>query len=122
MSLRTRRGLALLATFAFVAAACTSGASPTPEPTATAPGATAPPAATSATKTPMLRAIITTVTIPSGARSPAVLTRWTVLFAPVGWPEHSGQRIPTGPKTMQSVQIARPQLEQLTPVSTRGWR
>jgi ABC-type transport system substrate-binding protein len=38
----------LLATFAFVAAACTTGASPTPEPTATAPGATAPPAATSA--------------------------------------------------------------------------
>jgi ABC-type transport system substrate-binding protein len=48
MSLRTRRGLALLATFAFVAAACTTGASPTPQPTATAPGATAVPAATSA--------------------------------------------------------------------------
>lgn len=48
MSLRTRRGLALLATFAFVAAACTTGASPTPEPVATAPGATATPAATSA--------------------------------------------------------------------------
>src|SRR3990170_3437875 len=48
MSLRTRRGLALLATFLFVAAACTTGASPTPQPTATAPGATAPPAATSA--------------------------------------------------------------------------
>ena len=48
MSLRTRRGLALLATFLFVAAACTTGASATPQPTATAPGATAPPAATSA--------------------------------------------------------------------------
>lgn len=35
MSLRTRRGLALLASFAFVAAACTTGASPTPQPSAT---------------------------------------------------------------------------------------
>ena len=66
---------------------------------------------------------MTVVTMPTGARSPARCTRRTVFFAaPVGWPEHSGQRMPTGPKTMQSVQIGRPQSEQLTAVSTRGCR
>ena len=70
----------------------------------------------------MFATIIDVVTIPTGIRSPAVRTRRTVFAAPVGWPEHSGQRIPTGPKTMQSVQIGRPQSEQLTAVSTRGWR
>src|SRR3990170_2350248 len=48
MSLRTRRGLALLATFLFVAAACTTAASPPPQPPAPAPAPPAPPAATSA--------------------------------------------------------------------------
>ena len=43
-------------------------------------------------------------------------------FGPVGTPAHSGQRIPTGPKTMQSVQIGPPAVEQLTAVSTRGCR
>ena len=33
-------------------------------------------------------------------------------MTPVGAPEHSGQRMPTGPKLMQSVQIGRPQSEQ----------
>jgi len=35
---------------------------------------------------------------------------------------HSGQRIPTGVGVMQSGQMGRPQLEQLTPVSREGWR
>jgi hypothetical protein len=40
----------------------------------------------------------------------------------VVWRAHSGQRIPTLVAVMQSVQIGRPQLEQLTPVSRFGWR
>jgi hypothetical protein len=40
----------------------------------------------------------------------------------VRWPAHSGQRMPTGVCVMQSGQIGRPQFEQLTPVSRRGWR
>ena len=39
---------------------------------------------------------------------------------PAATPAHSGQRMPTGPKTMQSVQIKRSQSEQRTAVSTRG--
>ena len=35
---------------------------------------------------------------------------------------HSGQRIPTDVVVMQSGQMGRPQLEQLTPVSRLGWR
>jgi hypothetical protein len=35
---------------------------------------------------------------------------------------HSGQRIPTFVGVMQSGQIGRAQLEQLTPVSRLGWR
>src|SRR4029079_11608590 len=35
-------------------------------------------------------------------------------------PAHSGHLIPTGAKTMQSVQIGRPQLEHVTAVSLRG--
>jgi hypothetical protein len=38
------------------------------------------------------------------------------------WLAHSGHLIPTALKTMQSVQIGRPQLEQLTAVSVLGWR
>jgi hypothetical protein len=52
----------------------------------------------------------------------AVLTLVAVFFAPVGVPAHSGHLIPTALKTMQSVQIGRPQFEQLTAVSARGWR
>jgi hypothetical protein len=35
---------------------------------------------------------------------------------------HSGHRIPTFVGVMQSGQIGRAQLEQLTPVSRLGWR
>jgi hypothetical protein len=35
---------------------------------------------------------------------------------------HSGHRIPTGVGVMHSGQIGRPQFEQETPVSRRGWR
>jgi hypothetical protein len=35
---------------------------------------------------------------------------------------HSGQRMPTDVEVMQSGQIGRPQFEQETPVSRRGWR
>jgi hypothetical protein len=40
--------------------------------------------------------------------------------APWAWPAWSGQRIPTGAKTMQSVQIPRPHSEQETLVSRSG--
>ena len=52
----------------------------------------------------------------------AVLTFVVAFFAPAGVPAHSGHLIPTALKTMQSVQIGRPQFEQLTAVSARGWR
>jgi hypothetical protein len=45
-----------------------------------------------------------------------------MVFSAVGCPAHSGHLMPTALKTMQSVQIGRPQLEQLTAVSFRGWR
>ena len=48
--------------------------------------------------------------------------RIAAFFAPVGRAAHSGHLIPTGAKTMHSVQIGRPQFEQLTAVSLRGWR
>jgi len=48
--------------------------------------------------------------------------RTAAFLAPVGTPAHSGHLIPTGAKTMQSVQIGRPQLEHVTAVSLRGWR
>ena len=40
----------------------------------------------------------------------------------VRWPAHSGQRTPTGVCRMQSGQIGRPQLEQVTAVSRSGCR
>jgi hypothetical protein len=43
---------------------------------------------------------------------------WTFVFCFA----HSGQRIPTVVGVMQSGQIARPQFEHETPVSTFGWR
>jgi hypothetical protein len=41
---------------------------------------------------------------------------------PVGFPECSGQRIPTGANVAQSVQIGRPHSEQESPVSRSGCR
>jgi hypothetical protein len=49
-------------------------------------------------------------------------TRFVAFLTPGAWAAHSGHLIPTALKTMQSVQIGRPQLEQLTAVSARGWR
>ena len=40
----------------------------------------------------------------------------------VFWPEHSGQRMPTGVAVMQSGQIGLPQFEHETPVSRSLWR
>jgi hypothetical protein len=51
-----------------------------------------------------------------------VRAREVARFTPVGWPAHSGHLIPTAAKTMQSVQIGRPQLEQATAVSVLGCR
>jgi hypothetical protein len=49
-------------------------------------------------------------------------TRFVARFAAGPWLAHSGHLMPTALKTMQSVQIGRKQLEQLTAVSARGWR
>ena len=49
---------------------------------------------------------------------PAAARIRVVAFAALaGWAAHSGHLIPTALKTMHSVQIGRPQLEQLTAVS-----
>jgi len=62
---------------------------------------------------------VTTAPVPTEAR------RWmrpAAFFAPVGCPAHSGHLIPTEAKFMQSGQIGRPHVEQLTAVSRLGWR
>ena len=70
---------------------------------------------------PTLIPINAVVTMP-GLRVVRRCTVWTTRAAPFGWPEWSGQRMPTGAKTMQSVQIPRPHSEQETPVSRSGCR
>jgi hypothetical protein len=61
--------------------------------------------------------MITIVTRGSPPSAPERTVRtWVFCLA------HSGQRIPTFVGVMQSGQIGRAQLEQLTPVSRLGWR
>jgi hypothetical protein len=62
---------------------------------------------------------VTSAHVPVRAARP---TRWVAAWAPLGRPAQSGHLIPTGAYTMQSVQIGRPQLEQLTAVSRPGCR
>ena len=71
---------------------------------------------------PTLIATSVLVTIAPVPSKLARRTPWVTRAAPCGWPEWSGQRIPTGAKTMQSGQIGRPQSEQVTPVSRSGCR
>ena len=70
---------------------------------------------------PTLIAISVVVTMPA-LRAVRRCTFWTTRRAPCAWPECSGQRIPTGPKVMQSGQIGRPHSEHETPVSRSGCR
>ena len=70
---------------------------------------------------PTLIAISVVVTMP-GFRLVLRCTFWTTRAAPRALPEWSGQRMPTGPKVMQSGQIGRPHSEHETPVSRSGWR
>ena len=66
-----------------------------------------------------IRVLVTSAPLPwLVARRTPVVTRWV----PCGFPEWSGQRIPTGAKVAQSVQIGRPQSEQERPVSRFGCR
>ena len=82
-----------------------------------------PDCTTWARKTKTLTAMSTFVTMKSvPATAKERWARTAAFFAPVGMPAHSGHLIPTGAKTMQSVQIGRPQLEHVTAVSLRGWR
>jgi hypothetical protein len=62
---------------------------------------------------------VTSAPVPTLA---AVFALDVTFFTPVGRPAHSGHLIPTAVCTMQSVQIGRKQLEQLTSVSRPGCR
>ena len=70
---------------------------------------------------PTFVAMIAFVTIPGCAARHCIRSA-TRLHGPCGCPAWSGQRIPTGAKTMQSGQIPRPHSEHETPVSRSGWR
>jgi len=48
--------------------------------------------------------------------------RTAAFFTAAGLPAHSGHLIPTGAKTMHSVQIGRPQFEHVMAVSFDGCR
>ena len=69
---------------------------------------------------PTFVAMIAFVTIPGCAARHCM--RSATRFTPCTCPAWSGQRIPTGAKTMQSGQMPRPQSEHETPVSRSGWR
>ena len=66
-----------------------------------------------------MSAFVTRAPVPLEA---AVRTCAAVRRGVVACPAHSGHLIPTGEKTMQSVQMGRSQLAHRTAVSTRGWR
>src|SRR4026208_653070 len=82
-----------------------------------------PDCTTWARKTKTFTAMSTFVTmksVPATERERRAGT--AALLAPVGTPAHSGHLIPTGAKTMQSVQIGRPQLEHVMAGSFEGGR